>query len=47
MCYRREVDGVRALAVVPVIFFHGGFSGALSRRQWKLLVTEFQRDRAD
>jgi peptidoglycan/LPS O-acetylase OafA/YrhL len=26
MCYRREVDGLRALAVVPVIFFHGGFS---------------------
>jgi peptidoglycan/LPS O-acetylase OafA/YrhL len=26
MRYRREVDGLRALAVVPVIFFHGGFS---------------------
>ncbi len=26
MRYRREIDGLRALAVVPVIFFHGGFS---------------------
>lgn len=26
MRYRREVDGLRALAVVPVIFFHGGFA---------------------
>jgi peptidoglycan/LPS O-acetylase OafA/YrhL len=26
MKYRREIDGVRALAVVPVIFFHAGFS---------------------
>lgn len=24
--YRREIDGLRALAVVPVIFFHAGFS---------------------
>lgn len=23
--YRREIDGLRALAVVPVIFFHAGF----------------------
>lgn len=23
--HRREIDGLRALAVVPVIFFHGGF----------------------
>lgn len=26
MIYRREVDGLRALAVIPVIFFHAGFS---------------------
>ena len=26
MRYRREVDGLRTLAVLPVIFFHGGFS---------------------
>lgn len=26
MLYRREIDGLRALAVVPVILFHGGFS---------------------
>ena len=26
MYYRREIDGLRALAVVPVILFHGGFS---------------------
>ena len=26
MKYRREIDGVRALAVVPVILFHAGFS---------------------
>lgn len=26
MRYRAEIDGLRALAVVPVIFFHGGFS---------------------
>ncbi len=25
MQYRREIDGLRALAVVPVILFHGGF----------------------
>lgn len=25
MEYRREIDGLRALAVVPVIFFHAGF----------------------
>jgi peptidoglycan/LPS O-acetylase OafA/YrhL len=25
LSYRREIDGLRALAVVPVIFFHGGF----------------------
>ena len=24
--YRREIDGLRALAVLPVIFFHAGFS---------------------
>jgi len=26
MEYRREIDGLRALAVLPVIFFHAGFS---------------------
>lgn len=26
MQYRHEIDGLRALAVVPVILFHGGFS---------------------
>lgn len=26
MEYRKEVDGLRALAVIPVIFFHAGFS---------------------
>ncbi len=25
MKYRREIDGLRALAVMPVIFFHAGF----------------------
>lgn len=25
MQYRREIDGLRAVAVLPVIFFHGGF----------------------
>lgn len=25
IAYRREVDGLRALAVLPVIFFHAGF----------------------
>jgi hypothetical protein len=25
MDYRREVDGLRALAVLPVILFHAGF----------------------
>jgi peptidoglycan/LPS O-acetylase OafA/YrhL len=25
MKYRDEVDGLRALAVLPVIFFHAGF----------------------
>ena len=26
MKYRREIDGLRALAVIPVIFFHAGFT---------------------
>ncbi|MBK7501963.1 MAG: acyltransferase [Polaromonas sp.] len=25
MQYRREIDGLRALAVIPVILFHAGF----------------------
>ena len=25
MSYRKEIDGLRALAVLPVIFFHAGF----------------------
>lgn len=27
MKYRPEIDGLRALAVIPVILFHGGFAG--------------------
>jgi peptidoglycan/LPS O-acetylase OafA/YrhL len=27
MNYRREIDGLRAIAVLPVIWFHSGFSG--------------------
>lgn len=27
MHYRKEIDGLRALAVLPVIFFHAGFMG--------------------
>jgi len=26
MQYRREIDGLRALAVLPVIIYHAGFS---------------------
>jgi len=26
MEYRKEIDGLRAVAVLPVIFFHAGFS---------------------
>ena len=26
MKYRAEIDGLRAVAVVPVLFFHAGFS---------------------
>ncbi|PJN92674.1 acyltransferase, partial [Amaricoccus sp. HAR-UPW-R2A-40] len=26
MKYRREVDGLRTIAVLPVILFHGGFA---------------------
>jgi peptidoglycan/LPS O-acetylase OafA/YrhL len=25
MQYRREIDGLRAIAVIPVILFHAGF----------------------
>jgi peptidoglycan/LPS O-acetylase OafA/YrhL len=25
MEYRREIDGLRALAVIPIILFHAGF----------------------
>ena len=25
MTYRKEIDGLRALAVLPVVFFHAGF----------------------
>lgn len=27
MQYRKEIDGLRAIAVLPVMLFHGGFSG--------------------
>ena len=27
MAYRQEIDGLRALAVLPVVFFHGGLYG--------------------
>ena len=27
MKYRAEIDGLRALAVVPVILFHAGYQG--------------------
>jgi peptidoglycan/LPS O-acetylase OafA/YrhL len=27
MIYRKEIDGLRAIAVIPVILFHGGFAG--------------------
>ncbi len=27
MKYRREIDGLRALAIVPVVLFHAGFAG--------------------
>ena len=27
VAYRREIDGLRALAVLPVVFFHGGLHG--------------------
>ena len=25
LVYRKEIDGLRAFAVIPVIFFHSGF----------------------
>ena len=27
LAYRREIDGLRAIAVMPVLFFHAGFAG--------------------
>ena len=27
MNYRKEIDGLRAIAVIPVILFHAGFTG--------------------
>jgi peptidoglycan/LPS O-acetylase OafA/YrhL len=27
LTYRPEIDGLRSLAVLPVIFFHAGFTG--------------------
>ncbi|MGC1576806.1 MAG: acyltransferase, partial [Beijerinckiaceae bacterium] len=27
MNYRRDVDGLRALAVAPVVFYHAGLNG--------------------
>ena len=31
MQYRREIDGLRAIAVVPVILFHAGFNVSSGR----------------
>lgn len=27
LAYRKEIDGLRALAIIPVLFYHAGFSG--------------------
>ena len=34
MKYRSEIDGLRALAVIPVVLFHSGFWNGLPYVQW-------------
>lgn len=34
MKYRPEIDGLRALAVIPVVLFHSGFWNGLPDVQW-------------
>jgi len=34
--YKKEIDGLRALAVIPVILFHAGFS----LQKQELFITE-------
>ena len=36
--YRREIDGLRALAVLPVMLFHAGFSAFSGGIAPKILV---------